>query len=302
MIKKVLLIFPISLILIASCGKTFEEKAEVAIISCNILEASPIADASGRIKEINRAREELNEEPFLGKDDEIIEAIYYNLCKELVLNDELYEKSLLTAIEQEKIAEEEALEAARIAEEERLEALRVANEIKKEEERKKIKEWVENNKETLAKITPLKFVKFAYDDDECWDWDPEGKSYPLVICYERNNFKGMVVTWEVVFKNGYAHINSNNTIIGISHRIYDFHLDDETLIYLENTNDLQDSVEEINIYVQGINTKYRENNNLLASEIRSLSNSPFEILKYQEYESEILGIKYQIYPPISDSD
>ena len=98
MIKKVLLIFPISLILIASCGKTFEEKAEVAIISCNILEASPIADASGRIKEINRAREELNEEPFLGKDDEIIEAIYYNLCKELVLNDELYEKSLLLSL------------------------------------------------------------------------------------------------------------------------------------------------------------------------------------------------------------
>ena len=36
--------------------------------------------------------------------NEIIEAIYYNLCKELVLNDELYEKSFLTAIEQEKIA------------------------------------------------------------------------------------------------------------------------------------------------------------------------------------------------------
>ena len=302
MIKKVLLIFPISLILIASCGKTFEEKAEVAIISCNILEASPIADASGRIKEINRAREELNEEPFLGKDDEIIEAIYYNLCKELVLNDELYEESLLTAIEQEKIAEEEALEAARIAEEERLEALRVANEIKKEEERKKIKEWVDNNKETLAKITPLKFVKFAYDDDECRDWDPKGKSYPLIICYERNNFVGMEVTWEVVFKNGYTHIYSNDAIIASFHIIYDFHLDDETLIYLENTNDLQDSVEEINIYVQGIDVKYRENNNLLASEIRSLSNSPFEILKYQEYESEILGIKYQIYPSISDSD
>ena len=137
MIKKELFIFPISLLLIASCGKTLEEKAEVAIISCNILEASPVTDASGRIKEINRAREELNEEPFLGKDDEIIEAINYNLCKELVLNDELYEESLLTAIEQERIAQEAALEAARIAEEKELEALRVAFEKEKDEERKK---------------------------------------------------------------------------------------------------------------------------------------------------------------------
>ena len=63
------------MLLIASCGKTSEEKAEIAIISCNILEASPATDASQRIKEINRARQELNEEPFLGKDDEIIEAI-----------------------------------------------------------------------------------------------------------------------------------------------------------------------------------------------------------------------------------
>jgi hypothetical protein len=264
------------LLLIASCGKTSEEKAEIAIISCNILEASPATDASQRIKEINRARQELNEEPFLGKDDEIIEAITYNLCKELVLNDELYEESLLTTIEQERIAREKKLEAAR------------------EEKRKKIKKWTEKNKETLAKITPLEFVKFANYSSECYEAPlPSGESRPLIICYEINNFTGFEVTWEVIFKNGYIHEYSNDTIQLPYHMIYDFHLDEKTLIELENSNDLKDHVGEINIYVQGINSKYSEDNNLSASEIRALSNPPFDTYAYP---IEILGIKYQIYP------
>ena len=141
--KKFLTLFLLSpLIFIASCGKTPEQKAEIAIISCNILEVSLDTDASQRIKEINRAREELNEEPFLGKDDEITEAIKYNLCKELVLNDQLYEESLKTAKEQEKIAEEEAIEAAKIA-----------FEKEKEEEKQKIKEWAEENKKILEAVS-----------------------------------------------------------------------------------------------------------------------------------------------------
>ena len=281
-LKKLLALLLLSpLIFITSCGKTPEQKSEIAIISCNILEASPDTDASQRIKEINRAREELSEEPFLGKDDEITEAIKYNLCKELVLNAELYEESLQAAIEQEKIVEEEAIEAARIA-----------REKEKEDERKKIKEWADKNKETLEKITPPQFVKFENFRNKCWDMEPKEKSYPLVICFEINNFAGFEVTWEVKFKNGYTHIY-DNTIILPSITIYDFHLDDETLIDLEYANYLKDHVNEVNIYVTGINTKYNENNNLLASEIRALSNAPFDIL---EYSSETLGIKYQIYP------
>jgi hypothetical protein len=281
--KKLLALLLLSpLIFITSCGNTPEQKAEIAIISCNILEASLDTDASQRIKEINRAREELSEEPFLGKDDEITEAIKYNLCKELVLNDEFYEKSLQAAIEQEKIAEEEAIEAARIAWEK-----------EKEDERKKIKEWADKNKETLEKITPPQFVKFTNFDDECWGRKPQGDGNPLIICFEINNFAGFKVIWEVKFKNGYTHVTSSSAIILPSHTVYDFHLDDETLIDLEYANSLKDHVDEVNIYVTGINTKYNENNNLLASEIRALSNAPFDILKYS---SETLGIKYQIYP------
>ena len=288
-----LLLLLLPLIFITSCGKTPEQKAEIAIISCNILEASLVTDASQRIKEINRAREELSEEPFLGKDNEITEAINYDLCKELVLNDELYEESLKAAIEQEKIAEEEAREAERIAEEEAREARRIARKIEREYELEIIKEWAEEYKEKLEKIIPPKFVKFTNFIDECYGSKPESDGNPLVICFEINNFKGFVVTWEVKFKNGYTRVDSTNTIIIPFHIVYDFRLDDKTLIDLESANSLKDHVDEVNIYVTGINTKYNENNNLLPSEIRALSNPPFD--RY-EYSSETIGIKYQIYP------
>ncbi|MDA9094379.1 hypothetical protein N9K02_00595 [Gammaproteobacteria bacterium] len=282
-----------SLIFITSCGKTPEEKAEIAIISCNILEASLVTDASQRIKEINHAREELSEEPFLGKDNEITEAINYDLCKELVLNDELYKESLQAAIEQEKIAEEEAREAERIAEEEAREARRIAWKEEREYELEIIKEWAEENKEKLEKIIPLKFVKFTNFTDECLGWKPRGDGNPLVICYEMNNFKGFVISWEVKFKNGYTHVGHSNTTILSYHIVYDFHLDDKTLIDLESANSLKDHVDEVNIYVTGIDTEYNGNNNLLPSEIRALSNPPFDRNKYS-YET--IGIKYQIYP------
>ena len=295
-----LLLLLLPLIFIASCGKTPEQKAEIAIISCNILEASLDTDASQRIKEINRAREELSEEPFLGKDDEIREAINYDLCKELVLNDELYEEALEAAIEQEKIAEEEAIEAARvaeeearIAEEEAWEAERIARKIEREYELEIIKEWTEEYKEKFEKIIPPKFVKFTNFEDECWGNKPSGDGHPLIMCFEINNFKGFVVTWEVKFKNGHTRVDSTNTIILPYYIVYDFQLDDKTLIDLESANSLKDHVDEVNLYVTGIKTEYKENNNLLPSEIRALSNPPFD--RY-EYSSETIGIKYQIYP------
>ena len=290
--KKLLALLLLSpLIFITSCGKSPEEKIEVATITCNILEASlDTDDASQRIKEINRVREELNEEAFLGKDDEITKAIKYNLCKELVLNDKLYEESLETAIEEEKIAEEEAIEAARIA-----------REKEKEEERQKIKEWAEENKKMLEEKTiPLEFVKFSNFSNECYADNPnsvgynsKGKSYPLILCYRTNDFEGFKVTWEIKFKNGYTHVDTFGTIILPYLTIYDFNLDDKTLIELEYSNSLKDHVDEVNIYVNGINTKYNENNSLLASEIRALSSIPLDIL---EFSFETLGIKYQIYP------
>ena len=156
------------------------------------------------------------------------------------MNDQLYEESLKTAKEQEKIAEEEAIEAAKIA-----------FEKEKEEEKQKIKEWAEENKKILEEKTfPLEFVKFANYRAACWDRKREGDIYPLVICFEKNNFEGFVVTWEVKFKNGYTHIAPKDTIILPSYTIYDFHLDNKTLIDLEYANSLKDHVDEVIDYIK----------------------------------------------------
>ena len=77
------------------------------------------------IKEINSAREKLNEDPYLGKVSEIVEAFKYNLCEKLVLNDPNYEDIL----KQMRLAEEEAeAEAIRLKEEAEAEARRIAEE------------------------------------------------------------------------------------------------------------------------------------------------------------------------------
>jgi TonB family protein len=138
--KNILLLPP--LLFLVSCGISQAEKEEIAIISCNIMsESIPLAGAM--INNINSARSEIDEAPFLGKSDEIFESIQYGLCKELVLNDELYNEKLVTLkdveealrIEVARIAEEKRVQAAIIAEEKRVEAERIAEEERIEAKR-----------------------------------------------------------------------------------------------------------------------------------------------------------------------
>ena len=51
--------------------KIQQEREEVAIITCNILYESSILGGAQRIKEVNIAREKLNEGKFLGRDKQI---------------------------------------------------------------------------------------------------------------------------------------------------------------------------------------------------------------------------------------
>jgi predicted RNA-binding protein len=102
----------ISIFVLFSCGMPQAEKEEIAIIACNIMGESRNMDGVMRIKEINAAREKIGEEAFLSKDDVIKESFIYGLCKELVLNDELYSEKLAAAKE---IEEAQRIQAARIA-------------------------------------------------------------------------------------------------------------------------------------------------------------------------------------------
>ena len=84
-------------------------------------------DSVLRIKEINAARKELGEDPFLAGDWAIEESFRYGLCTSLVRNDPDYEKKLESAKRrraelaekrrEEEAAKQKAEEAERQAEE-----------------------------------------------------------------------------------------------------------------------------------------------------------------------------------------
>lgn len=127
----------ISLFFLVACGPSEEEKQNVAIITCNIMEESNNMGAAMRIKEINEAREKINEDPFLFGDNKIIQSFQYELCTNLVLNDPNYDvllkermlaveeaqKKLLAETEEKRLAEE----AERIAQKKLLEEIMRAN-------------------------------------------------------------------------------------------------------------------------------------------------------------------------------
>ena len=91
---KLNLCFWSAIFLVSACSPSPKEKEEIAVLTCNIIRESGFMDAAFRIKEINSAREKIGEDRFLGTDREIRESLEYNLCKELVLNDQEYETKL----------------------------------------------------------------------------------------------------------------------------------------------------------------------------------------------------------------
>jgi hypothetical protein len=112
--NKILII--LSLVLLASCGLSQEEKRQVemeqqrieqeaseklaqekairiAAVTCSIMGETRNMDAAIRVEKMNDAREKIGGEAFLGGDDAIQEAFEWGLCQELVLN-EIYDETL----------------------------------------------------------------------------------------------------------------------------------------------------------------------------------------------------------------
>ena len=160
--NKILII--LSLVVLASCGPSAEEKRQVemeqqrieqeaseklaqekanriAAVTCSIMGETRNMDAAVRVREMNDAREKIGGEPFLRGDDAIQEAFEWRLCQELVLN-EIYDETLQplkdAKREREKIAAEERAEEYRIAAEERAEEQRIAREKRSEEQIKRL--------------------------------------------------------------------------------------------------------------------------------------------------------------------
>ena len=77
----------LGMFLLTSCGQSQEEKKDIAAVTCSIMSETRNIDAAVRVREMNSAREKIGGEPFLRGDDAIIESLSYELCEELVLND-----------------------------------------------------------------------------------------------------------------------------------------------------------------------------------------------------------------------
>jgi hypothetical protein len=161
-VNKILII--LSLVLLASCGLSQDEKENIAAITCSIMSETRNMDAAVRVEKMNDAREKIGGEPFLSGDDAIKEAFEYGLCHELVL-DESYNETLQHLKDAkrerrraaaEKRAEEQRIVAIKRAEEQRIVAMKRAEEQRIAAEKQRIADSKPTVKEELHSNGNLK--------------------------------------------------------------------------------------------------------------------------------------------------
>ena len=92
--KRLLLL---TVFVLTACGPSQEEKQQIATIACNVMAESTTMDGAMKIKEVNQAREQIGEPPFLAASDEIQESLTYEVCESLVMNDPNYSDLLSQA-------------------------------------------------------------------------------------------------------------------------------------------------------------------------------------------------------------
>ena len=108
--------------LISSCGQSQEEREKIAAVACAVMSETRNMDAAIRVEKINEAREKIGGEPFLAGDDKIKEAVGYDLCVELILDDGSYEEELLeiekerTQRKEQRLTEQREWERQRVSE------------------------------------------------------------------------------------------------------------------------------------------------------------------------------------------
>ena len=85
----------------AGCGPSKQEVQNIATASCNKMSSQghPVLN---RIMEVNKVRGEIGEEPYSGTHNEILSAIGWGICNELVLNDPDYEQITSELVEIER--------------------------------------------------------------------------------------------------------------------------------------------------------------------------------------------------------
>ena len=87
--KNLLLILPL---LLVGCSMPQEEKENITAVTCSIMSETRNMDAAIRVEKMNDARDKIDGEPFLRGDAAIKEAFDWELCQELVLNEDYDER------------------------------------------------------------------------------------------------------------------------------------------------------------------------------------------------------------------
>jgi len=77
---------------IVGCSMPQEEKENIAAVTCSIMSETRNMDAAIRVEKMNDARDKIDGEPFLRGDAAIKEAFDWELCQELVLNEDYDER------------------------------------------------------------------------------------------------------------------------------------------------------------------------------------------------------------------
>ena len=114
--NKILII--LSLVLLAACGLSRDEKQNIAINACSIMGETKKSEAVFRIQTMSDAREKIGGETYIRGDDAIIEAFELGLCQQLVMNEdyEWYRNVARNELrKRERVAAEKRAEEQRIA-------------------------------------------------------------------------------------------------------------------------------------------------------------------------------------------
>ena len=113
-INKILIIF--SLVLLAACGLSRDEKQNIAINACSIMGETKKSEAVIRLQTMSDAREKIGGETYIRGDDAIIEAFELGLCQQLVMNED-YE--WYRNVARNELRKRERVAAEKLAEEQR---------------------------------------------------------------------------------------------------------------------------------------------------------------------------------------
>lgn len=279
------IVLPLVALVLIGCGPSEKERMDIATITCNIISESRDMDGAMRIKEINTARKKLGTTMFLEKDTVIKEAFFYNLCKELVLNEPQFDS--LLAAEREKYSR--FLDSIKTEKQRVLDSLTQAlDSIRMEKERqsklkarkakqlfqKDMLNWREKVEELVANIkTPINGRLGYY---------PDSKS--LRLTYPCNAFEGLERITTISFKNGLGKIQNETTIGGCFNNevrvLFNYEMTPQQISAIQKSNFLNEIIDKVTVEIVGVYQIEGLNKNDNYSELSEYFPNHYKYLTY----------------------